>query len=147
MDDREIELKKQIGERVKELRTRTGLSMEAFANKINSTSATISNIENGKSIPGGAILINISNTFHVSSDWILKGTEPTLAQVNEKNDRLIFFNDKWQFFCRSVNYLSEEEKKRQEVVISLIEKISHLTDKDIELLSALIARILKEEEA
>ncbi|WP_051430683.1 helix-turn-helix domain-containing protein [Thermicanus aegyptius] len=141
MKEREKELKKQIGERVRKLRTGAGLSMEEFAQRIHATSATISNIENGKSIPGGAILLNISKAFHVSSDWILRGTLPENEQVYEKNDRLIFFHDKWQIFCRSSHYMTEDDKHRQEAILSLIEKITLLSERDIELLGVLLSRL------
>lgn len=39
------------------------------------TSATVSNIENGKNNPSAEITIALSNFFNVSTDWILTGKE------------------------------------------------------------------------
>lgn len=142
MSDRERELKKEIGLRIRTLRKKKGLSMEAFSRRVHSTSATISNIENGKSIPGGAILMSISEAFHVSVDWILHGKDPSQSQVFEQQEKIIFFKDEWQIFCRSQPYLSEEERKKQELVLSIIEQLPHLSQKDLELLYTLISRFI-----
>ncbi|MFD0587829.1 helix-turn-helix domain-containing protein [Paenibacillus sp. GCM10027627] len=75
-----------IGTRINNLRQEAGLTMDELAKRIllpvkNSnelkptTSATISNIENGRNNPSADITIALSNFFNVSTDWILKGIE------------------------------------------------------------------------
>lgn len=144
MSDREKEFKKEIGLRIRELRRKSGLSMEAFSRQVHSTSATISNIENGKSIPGGTILLNISKAFHVSIDWILKGKEPATYQVREHHERIIFFQNEWQIFCRSEPFLPGEEKKKQERVISIVEKLPDLSLDDLDLIRQMTERLALE---
>lgn len=140
-------LKKEIGRRVHELRTRREESMDAFGRLIGTNSAMISNIENGKSIPGGAILFNMSNACNVSIDWILKGVEPEQEGLRESAGRHIFFRDKWQFFCRCENgYLSEADRKTLDAVFSLLGNVNNLKSDDIDLLSAVAARIIKDRE-
>lgn len=75
-----------IGSRVRHLRQKAGLSMDELAKNIlmpskdsdllkPTTSATISNIENGRNNPSADIIIALSDFFNVSTDWILKGKE------------------------------------------------------------------------
>ncbi|MGV2887131.1 helix-turn-helix domain-containing protein [Paenibacillus taichungensis] len=78
-----------LGERVKALRNKQNLSMEALANRLlvatydnetgefvsykKSKSATISNIENNKNRPSVDLALAIADYFEVSIDWLIRG--------------------------------------------------------------------------
>ena len=62
-----------INDRVKTLRETLGLTNALFSQKLNVKSGTISMLETGTSKPGAEILIKISDTFGVPTDWLLKG--------------------------------------------------------------------------
>lgn len=61
-----------IGERVKELRKKAGLTQEELGTRINSNQAVIQKIENGKSkMP--RVLPELASFFQVNPGWILFG--------------------------------------------------------------------------
>jgi transcriptional regulator with XRE-family HTH domain len=62
-----------IGERIKELRLKKGLTQKAFGEFINISYGHISNIEKGKDIPSDRILELICYKFNVSEDWLKLG--------------------------------------------------------------------------
>lgn len=129
-----------IGDRVRYLRAQLGMSMEVFSKVIDSTSASISNIENNKSTPGGEILIKISNVCKVSTDWILKGS--TSEDIYERGT--ILYSPNWQlnFQINEVN-LTGEELYRYQAVHNLVESIKEINSDDIILIAQLASKITK----
>lgn len=65
-----------LGEKITRLRKEHQLSQEAFAEQFNVTRQTVSNWENEKSSPDLEMIINISETFNISVDELLKDTPP-----------------------------------------------------------------------
>jgi len=67
-----------LGEKLQKLRKGKGLSQEALAEKLNVTRQTISKWELGQSTPDLSFLAQLSDFFHVSSDYLIKDelTEP-----------------------------------------------------------------------
>jgi transcriptional regulator with XRE-family HTH domain len=135
------EKKIEIGGRIRALRAKLQLSMEEFAQLIESTSATVSNIENGYTMPGGETLIRLSQRLNVSADWVLFGASD---QVQESESKLIFFHEKWHFFCRyQARYLTAAEHKRLQSLFQALEHIQHFETSDLEVLNALLERMGK----
>lgn len=66
---------KEIGKRIKEIRTENKLSQKQFGEILSVSQDTISLWETGKSLPSAEFLIAISKTFNVSVDYILKLTD------------------------------------------------------------------------
>lgn len=68
--------KKEIGQRVKNIRTTLGLNMEEFGKKISptATKGTISNWENGNYLPNNDRLRQIAELGNVSMSYLLDGT-------------------------------------------------------------------------
>lgn len=62
-----------IGERIKYLRDRYGYSMGKLEKELGFSGGSFDKWEKDKSIPGGKALIELSNFFSVSVDWILTG--------------------------------------------------------------------------
>jgi transcriptional regulator with XRE-family HTH domain len=121
-----------IGQRVRYLRSSQNLSMEELGKKIDSNSATISNIENDKSIPGGKILIALSEFFGVTTDYILKGTDP----VSTAGSSPFFFQEKWE-----KNYHPDQTKVERGSVQALLEIAATLDDQDVNLLTVFAKRL------
>lgn len=121
-----------IGQRVRFLRSSHNLSMEELGKKIDSNSATISNIENDKSIPGGKILIALSEYFGVTTDYILKGTDATIPEGNFP----FFFSEKWE-----KNYHIDPTKVKRMCVQALLEIAVNLDDQDVKLLTTFAKRL------
>lgn len=71
MDENE---RKALGERIKAIRTESGLTQGEFAAKLSGISAvTISTAESGKTKPSNTILDNICTTYIVNKEWLLTG--------------------------------------------------------------------------
>lgn len=73
----------KIGILIKELRKKSGLTQNEFANKYNVTYQAVSKWENGKSIPDVTLLKKICNDYNVSLDSIIGG-----ELTNNKNKKL-----------------------------------------------------------
>jgi transcriptional regulator with XRE-family HTH domain len=64
-----------IGSRLKEWRKGKGLSQQALATVLNTSSGYISEIEQGKTVPGGNFLVSLNREFHVDINWLLSCEE------------------------------------------------------------------------
>lgn len=60
--------KYKIGQKIKEIRKKSGFTQENFSEKIGIEFSSLSNIENGKSYPSMQTVLNILNTFDVKPE-------------------------------------------------------------------------------
>ena len=69
----EIDLKKQIGARIKQLRTELNLTQEQLANKLKSVKgkSSIANYENGSNLPSDEVKLQMCSIFNCSLDYLL----------------------------------------------------------------------------
>ena len=65
-----------ISERIQGLRKAGGLSQEELADRLGVSRQAVSKWESGQSTPDLEKVIGLSSFFSVSTDYILKGTEP-----------------------------------------------------------------------
>lgn len=79
-----------IAERIKCLRKNRGISQEELADKIGVSRQAISKWESEQSLPDIERIILLSDYFGVTTDYILKGTEPTPDITKGKADARIF---------------------------------------------------------
>lgn len=70
-----------IGKRIYDLRSKSGMSQGDLADKLDVSRQTISKWENGMCMPETEKLIQLSNIFAVSTDYILKGEEKSAEPV------------------------------------------------------------------
>lgn len=63
-------MKKQIGEKIRNLRLATKLNQNELAEILNVTQASLSAYETGNKLPSLDVLIRISEHFNVSLDWL-----------------------------------------------------------------------------
>lgn len=66
-----------LGEKLQALRKEQGLSQEALAAKVNVTRQTISKWELNQSTPDLALLAQLSDLFHVSTDYLIREEQTT----------------------------------------------------------------------
>ena len=66
-----------IGERIYDLRSRNNMSQGALADKLNISRQTVSKWENNMCLPEAEKLLQLSEIFSVSVDYILKGEADT----------------------------------------------------------------------
>ena len=64
-----------IGNNIRNIRKAAKQSQESFAEQIDTTPRTISNIENGVGLPSLQTLANISECFNLSIDSIIRKEE------------------------------------------------------------------------
>jgi Predicted transcriptional regulators len=72
-----------FSERLKELRSSKGLTMEQLGKEIGSTKGTISNLENGNKKPSLDMLIKLANYFNISIDYLVGRTDEPLLHQKE----------------------------------------------------------------
>ncbi|MBB4826337.1 transcriptional regulator with XRE-family HTH domain [Sporosarcina luteola] len=70
-----------LSQRLKSAHKRLKLTQEDLAAKVNTTKSTISNYENGYSTPLNKMLVLLSNTLDVSTDYLL-GKSESLSTPN-----------------------------------------------------------------
>lgn len=66
----EKDIKKLLGENIRKIRWSKNMTQEAFSEKIGIEPSSLSNIENGKSLPSTQTIINIQQEFSVSPNEI-----------------------------------------------------------------------------
>lgn len=76
----------EINKKLKEARANSGLTQEQVAEKIMVSRQTISNWENGKSLPDIVSVINMSDLYQISLDELLKGDQRMKAKLEKDVD-------------------------------------------------------------
>ena len=72
-----------LGSKIQQIRKEHGLSQEQFADQFHVTRQTISNWENDRNYPDMTSLRQISETFGISFDTLLKDDEVYLQRVDD----------------------------------------------------------------
>lgn len=84
--------------RIKEIRKNSGLTQDAFADRISLTRNYISLMEKGERIPSDRTISDICREFGYSEEWLRNGTLPKkplnklstyLGQIDKGNDKFI----------------------------------------------------------
>lgn len=76
----------EIGTKIKNARTRTGLTQEAVAESLGVSRQTISNWENGKFYPDIVSVIKMSDLYSVSLDHLLKEESEMKRNLKEESE-------------------------------------------------------------
>ncbi|BFH14053.1 helix-turn-helix domain-containing protein [Paenibacillus melissococcoides] len=108
-----------IGERIKYLRDLKGLSMGKLEKALGVAGGSVDKWEKDKSVPGGKALINLSNYFSVSVDWILKGEEPGLEENEAKSGTPFEISPSDLELLAKFHQLTEKEQGRIEERIEI----------------------------
>lgn len=69
----------EFGERIYNLRKKSGLSQEEFADKLGVSRQAVSKWETGQSVPDSEKAAAIGSFFGVSLDWLINGVEPVVS--------------------------------------------------------------------
>ncbi|MCD7865587.1 MAG: helix-turn-helix domain-containing protein [Clostridiales bacterium] len=81
---------KELGRRIRLLRSNLGLNQTTFAENIGITQSTLSSYEKGNATPSLDVLTSITANFHVSLDWLV-GISESKFSVSSVSDIANFF--------------------------------------------------------
>ena len=108
-----------IGERIKYLRRKQGLSLQELADIIGKSKGNISGYENNKYEPSAQTILALAKYFKISTDWILSG-EIFIQQEKEDHTRVL----KSELEKNTFQMFSELEERDKEDIFEFI-KIKH----------------------
>ena len=75
--------KKEMGKRIRERRLISGLSQEELAEILKMKRTNVANYEGGRVIPPGSVLLSMSQTFGVTTDYLLGRTDDPFTSLDE----------------------------------------------------------------
>ena len=81
-DSRDPQIAQEISERLKEIRTKSGLSQAKFAKELGVSQGNVATWEKGTSLPGALALHAINQKFNCPIDWILTGSTSTIINMD-----------------------------------------------------------------
>lgn len=76
----------EIGKKLKEMRTASGLTQDQVAERLFVSRQTVSNWENEKTYPDIVSIIRLSDLYAVSLDELLKGDRKMIEHLHESTD-------------------------------------------------------------
>jgi transcriptional regulator with XRE-family HTH domain len=119
--------KQTIAERLKEARTKAGLSLPEVYEKTGISTGNLSELEKGKHDPSAKALVLFSEIYNVSVDWILKGE--TAAKFDKPSGSS---NIEFKGFLKSIDETWEkaDEETRGWIIVQLRRAFPELTDKN-----------------
>lgn len=129
-----------LSQRLKKARTRSKLTQEELAAKVNTTKGTISNYENGHSSPSNEMLVLLSDALEVTTDYLLGKTENTTTknkitvagqEINLSEEEIILFNELKKHPIMFHDLASDPGKKVKQL-IKLYKMQQILSDEDEE---------------
>jgi len=116
-----------LGERIKKIRTKAGLSQSEMANMLDMGQSSYSKYEKNQTEPTVKKLIKISEIGKVSTDWLLKGEEISSAEI-----RNLVQPELLESAIKLVESLNEKEilnpEKKAEAIVKIY--LDKLKDKE-----------------
>lgn len=103
-----------FGQRLKLLRTKKDITLEALADVINTTKATLSRYENSKRTPNIEFARKVADYFNVSTDYLYGLTDDEQGKINQLED-IIGFAEKSTSNARAlreyIQFLNSQKDK------------------------------------
>lgn len=90
---------KEMGKRVKNIRLRMGYTQEKFAEKLNVDRSYVGKIERGEKSASVELVVLISESFDVTTDYLLKGNLNTPKVTREE---ILTMIEKLESFANSL---------------------------------------------
>lgn len=114
-----------LGNRLNQIRKDKGLSQQAFAAMLDTSSSYISEIEQGKKLPGSEFLLSLWRVFGIDLNWFLTGVEKETAGKNEiEYDReLLIQAIKVMEECLARKGVTLDPTKKGKVAVKLFENL------------------------
>ena len=100
-----IGIKIDLGKKIKNLRTKSGLTQAQLADKLNISASTVGMYEQGRREPDSATLAQICRTLDASSDYVLDLTGNTLLNQNPQSGN----NEIYSVISEFINNLEKQD--------------------------------------
>lgn len=100
-----------IGNRIKELRTKKGVTQEAMANKLGLSPQAISKWEQNITMPDISMLVPVADYFRVSVDYLLREPQTNNPADLEKFVEIVSKNNRRTWTCTVKNVSDRELMK------------------------------------
>nr|WP_249219914.1 helix-turn-helix transcriptional regulator [Bacillus licheniformis] len=97
-----------MGKRITSLRKQSGLTQEELAKKLNITRSALSQYELGTREPNYDLLIKIADFFEVSTDYLLRGTDPKVQDKIFEDEAKRILNDPKTFIAARDGEITQE---------------------------------------
>ncbi|MGP0575906.1 helix-turn-helix domain-containing protein [Paenibacillus peoriae] len=97
-----------IYQRIEALIKDRGMTKKAFCEKLKISSGNLGDWRRGKTTPGTTHLIQISDFFNVSLDWLMKGIKPGEGVLQEQK-AAYFFGVMGPLNCQAEDLETEEQ--------------------------------------
>lgn len=114
-----------IGDKIRMLRKKLGLSQEKLAKKLQINTRNISLYESGKTVPSADTIHKLASIFGVTTDFLLKDEPEDYANLRIKDKSLIsIYNE--------IDQMDEREKEAIKVIVEALaykRKIKQIEDK------------------
>lgn len=107
---------KEINQRIAQLRSDSGLTMRAFAERISITATSVNAIEKGKNNPSEQTIKLICKEFGVSEIWLRKGVEPMYLELSREEEIAAYMGE--------LLTSSDKEKAFQKRFIKVLSKLT-----------------------
>ncbi len=76
-----------IADRIKQLREQNNMTQADLARKLRITRSAVNSWEMGISVPSTALIMNLADLFHVSTDFLLGMQRTSTIDVSQLNDQ------------------------------------------------------------
>lgn len=119
-----VHLSKNLGERFKAARKRSGLNQKQFGEKLRKSASHISEIESGKSSPSESLISLVGFTFGINESWLLTGEGEMFRTPEAREPQAEYDSITEKILLMLANL--DEEKKRD--VLKYLEKEKLLAD-------------------
>jgi len=116
-----------MGERIKELRTKRGLTQQHMADSLGMNRANFSNYERGIAVPPSDTLTRIAELLNVSTDYLLGasieptpyGHVPAWATSKDKRDFKKMLDDEGELMFDGIPLNADDKQRIKDVLTGL----------------------------
>ena len=121
----EINIKKEIGARMRQLRLEIGLTQEELANKLVSVKgkSSIANYENGSNLPSDEVKFKMCELFNCSLDYLM-------CKSDIRNPQKLQLDDMDIAFASGIKGLNKENQETLKNIMDGLSAKQELEDKD-----------------
>lgn len=124
----------EIGNRIKSLRKKLGITQMDIMKQTGISSGNLSSIENGNVLPSATALVALSEILGCSVDYILKGNSSNI-------ENSIFSNNKETLLLNEFRKLTEKDQDEILGLISLKINLNKVGDENSEKLSPSVTAV------